>query len=83
MGKGHPHPNLPPSRGKEAQGLTLYRKMNFARRRGVSTIPEKDTDRNVFVSHEEVRDEYRNAFFTHEDWKEDCSQPGRQSADGM
>ena len=36
----HPHPNLPPSRGKEVQRRGSYREENFASSRGISTIPE-------------------------------------------
>jgi hypothetical protein len=39
----HPHPNLPPSRGKEAQGLAPYRKKNLASRQEVSTISDRNT----------------------------------------
>jgi hypothetical protein len=40
----HPHPNLPPSRGKGVQDLALNRKRNFASEREVSTIPEGNTN---------------------------------------
>jgi hypothetical protein len=40
----HPHPNLPPSRGKEAQRPGSYRKRNFASRGRLPTIPEAETN---------------------------------------
>jgi hypothetical protein len=39
----HPHPNLPPSRGKEAQDHEPYHNSNYASRRRVSVILDGDT----------------------------------------
>ncbi len=38
----HPHPDLPPSRGKEAQGLYPIARGVSPQRQGISGIPEKE-----------------------------------------